>query len=305
MVNVGQDLSLLGRFDEVLAWYQRALAVDPGHANAYLSRGDFYALTLGRFDAAIAWYVRAISVDPGNPDFHAAIGLSFLNLGDTDRAEHWIQRSIELGPEANLSNIAVQILNFYRRDPSSLDSAREAIARSPGFGPALTVLRNHELEEGRPAEARALYERSNPELLNDDDPRIHNNNYRRAIYIALVLIRTGEQERADLLLDRSLDYIQTLPRLSAGYGIADVEIYALKGDKQKALSALRRAVDEKWRAGWRYFLKRAPSLEPLHDEPEFQAMVAEIEADMAVQLERVLQMERNGRLEPIPDQAAE
>jgi len=231
--------------------------------------------------------------------------LSFLNLGDTDRAEHWIQRSIELGPEAYFSNAAVQFLNFYQSDPSSLDSAREAIAKYPRFGPALTRLRDHELEEGRPAEARALYERSDPELLSNDDPRIHNNNYQRAISIALVLIRTGEQERADLLLDRSLEYIQTLPRLGAGYGIADVEIYALKGDKQKALSALRQAVDEKWRAGWRYFLKRDPGLEPLHDEPEFQAMVAEIEADMAVQLERVLQMERRGSLEPIPEQAAE
>jgi hypothetical protein len=51
---------------------------------------------------------------------------------------------------------------------------------------------------------------------------------------------------------------------------------------------------------WWYFLKQDPSLESLHDEPEFQAMVAEIEADMAEQLARVREMERNGELEPIP-----
>ncbi len=45
-------------------------------------------------------------------------------------------------------------------------------------------------------------------------------------------------------------------------------------------------------------------LESLHDEPEFQAMVAEIEADMAQQLARVREMERNGELEPIPEIAA-
>jgi hypothetical protein len=47
-----------------------------------------------------------------------------------------------------------------------------------------------------------------------------------------------------------------------------------------------------------------PSLESLHDEPEFQAMIAEIEADMAIQLARVREMERNGELEPIPEVSA-
>jgi hypothetical protein len=44
---------------------------------------------------------------------------------------------------------------------------------------------------------------------------------------------------------------------------------------------------------------------PLHDEPEYQAMIEEIEADMAEQLARVREMERNGELEPIPEIAAE
>jgi hypothetical protein len=149
-----------------------------------------------------------------------------------------------------------------------------------------------------------LYERFRPELLSENDPRIDDNNYNIAIGLALVLIRTGEQERANLLLDRSLKYIQTIPRLGHGYWIADVQIYALKGEKQKALSALRQAVDEGWRASWRYFLKYDPILESLHDEPEFQAMVAEIEADMAEQLARVREMERNGKLEPIPEISA-
>jgi hypothetical protein len=34
-------------------------------------------------------------------------------------------------------------------------------------------------------------------------------------------------------------------------------------------------------------------------------MVAEIEADMAAQLERVHEMERNGELEPIPELATD
>ncbi len=70
------------------------------------------------------------------------------------------------------------------------------------------------------------------------------------------------------------------------------------------MSALQRAIDEGWRDLWWYFLKQDPNLESLHDEPEFQAMVAEIEADMAAQLARVREMERNGELEPIPEVSA-
>jgi hypothetical protein len=55
---------------------------------------------------------------------------------------------------------------------------------------------------------------------------------------------------------------------------------------------------------WWYFLKHDLSLESLHDEPEFQAMVAEIEADMAAQLARVREMERNGEFDPIPEVSA-
>jgi hypothetical protein len=143
-------------------------------------------------------------------------------------------------------------------------------------------------------------------LVNEGDPKIDNTvRYRAAIDLALVLSRTGEQERADLLLDRSLQQIQTLSRLGfGGYWIADVQIYALQGEEQKALSALRQAIDEGWRAWWWYFLKHDPNLESLHDEPEFQAMVEEIETDMATQLARVREMERNGELEPIPEVSA-
>ena len=170
---------------------------------------------------------------------------------------------------------------------------------------ALVLLRDRALRAGRYAEARALYEKSYPELLNEGGPTVDGSNWQAAIDLTLVLSKTGEQEQADLLLNRSFQHIQTLPRLSSyGYGIADVQIYALKGDKQKALSALRHAIDEGWRSFWWYYLKQDPILESLHDEPEFQAMVAEIEADMAAQLARVREMERNGELEPIPEVSA-
>jgi tetratricopeptide (TPR) repeat protein len=308
ITSVGTDLAYLGRSDEALARYQRAIEVDPGYAQAYIGIGSHYSFVLGQLDEAVPWYAKGISLDPGNPSSSAVLGWFFLDLGDPGKAEYWIERSFELGPESLEPHFAMQLLHLYLGDEAAaLEYARKSHAnflRDP-FG--WIVLRNDALKAGRYAEARGLYEKSFPELVNEDDPKIDNiERYVAAIDLALVLSKTGEQERADLLLDRSLQHIQTLPRLGIrGYWISDAIVHALRGEKQKALSALRQAIDEGWRGMWWYYLQHDPNLESLHDEPEYQAMIEEIEADMAAQLARVREMESNGELEPIPELAVE
>jgi tetratricopeptide (TPR) repeat protein len=210
--------------------------------------------------------------------------------------------SIELGPESFEPNLALEYLYLYRGDEAAaLEPGRKAFAIWPLYQTALPLLRDHEIRAGRYVEARALYEEFFSELLYERDPKVDLTNYRAAIDLALILSRTGEQGRADWLLDRSLQQIQKRPRLGDnGYGLADVQLYALRGEMQKALLALRQAIDEGWRVEWWYQLQHKPDLEPLHGEPEFQAMVAELEADMAAQLARVRGMERSGELAAIP-----
>ena len=202
------------------------------------------------------------------------------------------------------------LLHLYRgTEAAGLEYGHKALAIGPEWVlqvSPIELLGDHQLRAGRYAEALSLYEASVPELSNENDPKVKFRNYRIAIDLASVFLKTGEQDRANRLLDRSFQQIQTLPRLGfEGYGIADVQIYALRGDKQKALLRLRQAIDEGWRSLWWYLLQHDPNLESLHDEPEYQAMVAEIEADMATQLARVREMERNGNLEPIPEVTAE
>ena len=304
--NVAEDLANLGRFDEALAWYEKALEVDPGFTHSYRFIAGHYWFVSGQLDEAAVWLGRSLSFDPGNPEHPALLGELFMDLGDPGQAEYWVNRSNELGPDTYWANSAMVTLHLYRGDEAAaLDYGRKLLAIYPREFLIVAPLRNHELRVGRYLEARALYEENYPELLNEDDPKIFLGNYLAAIDLALVLSKTGEQERADLLLNRSLQYIQTIQRLGwNGYGIADVQIHALRDDKEKALAALRQAIDEGWRYFWWYFLKLDPNLESLHDEPEFQAMFEEIEADMAEQLARVREMERNGELEPISEVSA-
>jgi hypothetical protein len=79
----------------------------------------------------------------------------------------------------------------------------------------------------------------------------------------------------------------------------------LRGEKEKALAALREGVANGTRFMWRLQLLYNPNLDSIRDTPEFAAIVAEIEADMAEQLARVREMQRSGELTAIPELAAE
>jgi hypothetical protein len=123
--------------------------------------------------------------------------------------------------------------------------------------------------------------------------------------LASAYLHAGQEAEAETLLS----LIESeLPHWSTnsywGHGIADVELHALRGEKEKALAALQKHAETGSRDWWRWRLLHNPNLESIRDTPEFAAMVAEIESDMAAQLARVREMERNGELEPIPEISA-
>ena len=192
-------------------------------------------------------------------------------------------------------------LNLYRGD----DAAAAEFARKSftgGMELALITIRDHELRAGRYAEARALYEEHYPELLHDEKPEINPGKIQLAIDVALVLSKIDEQERANLLLNLALQSIGTRS------GVAGAQIYALQGEKTKALASLRQAMDKDWwvwmlwgaGGAWWYYAEHSPNLDSIRNEPEFQSMMAEIRADMAEQLAQLQEWDANGELAPIP-----
>ena len=137
---------------------------------------------------------------------------------------------------------------------------------------------------GEDAAARARYAKAYPEFFTTEPPKIDISNWRIAIDLVPVLQKTGAGARAGVLLDRTEKFIRTMPRMGGwGYGIADVEIYALRGQNREALAALRTAEKAGWRKSWRYYRDFDPDLAAIRNEPEFKAVFADIERDMARQ----------------------
>jgi hypothetical protein len=119
-----------------------------------------------------------------------------------------------------------------------------------------------------------------------------------AIDLALVLQHTGETEQARSLLDRSEAFMRKIPRMgSPGSGISDVAIHALRGESALALVKLREAEQAGWRYMWRYHRDFNPNLASIRNEPEFKAVFADIERDMAQQRARLAARPKDAPLE--------
>jgi len=162
--------------------------------------------------------------------------------------------------------------------------ARKYAQRSAELDPGnMVFIRDYDLRKGNYSTARARYAKAFPHLLAKELPTFTDRDAVVAIDMALVLFHTGEAERANALLDRSEAYIRTMPRMGFGYSMSDVAIHALRGDTTKALASLRDAERAGWRTWWRYDRDWNPIFDSIRDEPEFKAVFADIERDIARQ----------------------
>ena len=279
---LGGARASVGRFDEALVAYRQAIEIDPAMAGAYFNIGELYAYAYGRLDMAVTWYERAATLDPGDPQIPAYVAQAHWDLGDDTEARSWLARALAMGEESSWTNGTAALLYItYGDEALARKYARRAAELDPGN---MSMIRDHDLRKGDYATARARYAKAFPELVAKELPRLTHSAAIAAIELALVLQHTGEGEHAKALLDRSEAYLRTIPRMGyAGYGIADVMIHALRGDTSTALAKLREAEQAGWRTSWRYYRDFDPNLASIRNEPEFKAVFADIERDMAQQ----------------------
>ena len=290
-------LEAAGRFDEALANYRQAVEIEPRFATGYMQIGWLYAARLGRLDEALTAYLEGVSIEPDWSDLNL-IGLTYLNLGDLQRAEAWIEPTLAIAPETLVPDLVIALHAYRGEHDSATASARKDLEGDPEYLPSLRVVRDHEIGNGNLAAARKRFEQAYPELFDLNDLNIGRHNREAAIDLAYLLLQTGEQSLAERLLDECQRVVATGGpfRSWEGFAVLESRIHALRGDKAKAITALRHAVDRGWRWQAWYFLEHDPVLAPLHGEPEFQGIKAEVETDLAEQLARVREQEASRKL---------
>lgn len=103
--NLGMALSGLGRTDEAMAHYRKALEIKPYSASVYNNLGNVMA-GRGEIDGAIAHYRKALEIDPDFAEAHMNLADNLARRGQMDEAISHFQRTIEINPyftEAHIS----------------------------------------------------------------------------------------------------------------------------------------------------------------------------------------------------------
>ncbi len=292
IVTVGQALAGMGRFDEALNYYQKALEIEPSYASSYFLIGILHAHAYGRVDLGVKWSLEAAARDPRYVNNLRMLGLYYLALGDEHQAEYWINRALAIGPDRHWPNVAAAFLNFRRGNAEkAVELARRLQAITPGNNTTIYMLVAH----GHYDEALRNAATDYPEFTCNDEPGVTRANLLPAINVSLALEATGNVDCGSQLLDGALRVMSRMPRRGLlGFGFADAEVHARLGNKVRALDALRQGIDEGWRMYWWTQGELSPHMTSVRDEPRFLAMMDEIRADMSAQLAGVRELEADG-----------
>jgi TolB-like protein/DNA-binding winged helix-turn-helix (wHTH) protein/tetratricopeptide (TPR) repeat protein len=300
----------LGRFDDAEKIVAHMRAIDP-QVTLHLTASWVLACDQGDLVTALKFQQQLAKVEIDDPEVPATIARGYLALGDVEAAEAWKDLAIQLDPEAPWARLTAALIHLHRGEKArAVAIARELT--QPGSrnrhairGIALRIALATNLAAGNYEEAISRYLAHYPELADGVFPigrlGIEHSWIPEAFLVTLdlasVYLHAGEYAKAESLLSLVESELPHWPTgIVWGHGFANVELHALRGEKELALAALRENVAMGMRYLWRWQLLYNPNLESIRDTAEFAAIVAEIEADMTEQLARVREMERRGEL---------
>ena len=283
-LTVAQMLAGVGRFSDSETRVRKAIEIDPAMPGAYLQLKSLQAYALNDFVAAVPLAESLVARFPSDPAPQLELVDLHLHLGDLPRAVKLLQSAEARWPNDFYSKWCAMRIPLLEGDFAAAQRlATRALDESPRDYAILSLLATAACRAGDCRPALDLWSKFLPEAFGPGPLRIDASNAWSATTVAALLVNTGEPDRARMILDAAEPYMLRKTRLGyLGYGIEDVYVHALRGRRSEALLALREAEKAGWRFNWRESLLHR-ALDSIRDDPEFEAVIADIELDMARQ----------------------
>ncbi len=233
---------------------QRALALDPGLAEAHIRMANYF-WTTGDRSAAIEHWNRAIVLEPNNPLLLSIMAWDRADEGRTDEAIDMLRRVTAADPLSITArrNLAHLLLLTGHLEEAKAESfkGRELDPTQPAYIAALALIVEGNLDAALDLVQNAL----------ESDDRTH----------CLALIYYG--------LGRRADADAALKELIAKYGASNpftvAEVYAFRGENDAAFVWLRKVADTQ-RYSRQQLMENSPFLRPLHADPRWGAWVESV-----------------------------
>ena len=253
--NAGQNL----RHAEAMA--QQAVKINPDSAEAAIALGGIYGEE-GREQQAIRTLKPAVARAPNNETAWQMLGYAYYYAGLNDLAEQDYRRVVELNsipPQPHWMH--ARMLLYTGKEAEAEQEMRQVVAQNPGQFKALAYFGALLYYEGKVNEAESNLVRSLQLAPNSSDLTAQ-------IMAAFLYASRGQREK----IDRRV--LSSRPELVVDGDQAywTGGIFALLGDKPRALRWLRRAV-ELGDVNYPWF-QRDKTYDGLRSDPEYQVVMA-------------------------------
>jgi TolB-like protein/tetratricopeptide (TPR) repeat protein len=241
--------------DKAQADARQALDLAPDLAHAHVALAFVLDQTL-HFTQANDEYERALALAPGNAEVLRRSGEFAVLMGHFDAGIAAVRRAVVLDPLARQSHFALGFALYYaRRYEEAVAAFAEVISLDPDFKETYG-------DRGFAYYALGDLERAHASCETKRD------NWLSQQCLAVIYDKLGRHADAEAELAK----LKAAQGDAAAYQYAT--IYAQRGDRAKALEWL----DTAWRlrdSGLEY-LKTDPLMDPLRQEPRFQAVMREL-----------------------------
>ena len=289
---MGRYYDAIGKPEQALIEYDKAIKFNPNHWEAYLGKGNVYLFQSEEMDMAIYNLHQASILHRGSylPSIYRNIANAYRFAGFLDQVKSYAQKALEIDDDSAryynyLADIEFDLHNYdneieFRKKAYAIDSNN--ISALSNLGRTYVLLKQYK-------ESLIYYKKWNDRLSAGN---ILSTNYMHRIGYSYS--KNGYEEKAKYYFNLQINYCEEMielnrrssQNLSVYYDLAAV--YAFLGDKDKAYKNLRmfnqRQVMAKWAEN---LINIDPLFDSIRDEPEFQQIASEIITKYQAEHERV------------------
>ena len=257
-IKIGWIHQQIGTIQQAVDAYEKAIVLDPHVLLSYEGLGWLYISKLADFERAIQAYERGLAVNPSNALLTSFLGSTYARMGQMGKALEILEQSAKKYPAQIYAPSWLSYLYFrLKRLDEAAASCRLEIEIKEGAHSPHRVLGFIYHLLGRNGDALAELERA---------VDLESHDYEARAALAKVYRENGDLAAAEVQYNTGRE----LSLEDREYGLAC--FHAVYGEAEKALDLLETAsAKSQITPGW---LRIDPELYFIQDEPRFQALIA-------------------------------
>jgi len=184
-----------GQYEEAMAAYQQAIALDLNDAYTHHGLGNVY-VNQGQYEQAIAAYHQAIALDPNDAAPHNGLGIAYADQGQYEQAIAAYHQAIALDPNYAYPHIGLGVVYYHQGQyEEAIAAYHRAIALDPNDAAPHNNLGEIWLLQNQLDRAETAFRKA---IQNGGE------RYNRVFSLGLTKALQGQQDEAIALWQKSL-----------------------------------------------------------------------------------------------------